>query len=86
MIYVTRYSPDAYSPVAAYTSSNLLIAIIGIAKYDGTQYNDYWNVKQTFHVIRGCSMVYFNENDELIYINETVDKTNDVEYVDMFNE
>ena len=97
------HSPSAYSPVAAYTSSNPLIAMIGISNYDETHlpslegvYNDYWNVKQAFNFSRGYSMVYFNQRNQLIYINDKIDAKEDIDDkfklkwtsddIDMFNE
>ena len=77
--------------------------MIGISNYDETHlpsidgiYSDYQNVRHTFNFIRGYSMVYLNEKDQLIYIHEKVDKKDDVDdkfklkwtcdHIDMFNE
>ena len=97
------HSPSAYSPVMPYVLLNPLIVMLGVSNYDATflpslkgVYNDYCCVQNVFNCIRGHSIVYLNENDELIYVNKIIDtKVNNssnkfklkwtVDDIDMFN-
>ena len=59
-------------PTESYRMTNPLIAMIGISEYDNGIFgnlecviNDYKNVQHAFYVVRGYSIVYFNEKNQL---------------------